>query len=102
MSDTSAVAEPPVADLETDASDTTGAKPYVISEHRKSVAVVTLLGKDVENKDGSKFTRKFFHVKKIYKTDDQAKWQSISYFQKDELADLELAIAEARNAQHTK
>lgn len=99
MSDT-AVAEPPAAALDKDATDQ-GSKAYCISEHRYGRAVVKLLGKDVKSENGTTFTRKFFNIEKIYKdADDQ--WQSTSYFEATELADLQLAIDDARRAMHTK
>lgn len=100
MTDT-AVAEPPAAALETDAAVDQGGKAYKISDHRYGRAVVTLLGKDISSKDGKKFTRKFFNVEKIYKDADDA-WQSTSYFEATELADLQLAIEDARRAMHSK
>ena len=99
MSDT-AVVEPPTAELELDATSVSG-KAYKISEHRYGRAVVTLLAKDIEGKDGKKFARKFFSVEKIYK-DANDKWQSTSYFEPSELADLQLATDHARRAVHLK
>lgn len=98
---TSNVVEPPAAALETDSATDQAGKAYKISEHRYGRAVVTLLAKDIATKDNGKFTRKFFSIEKIYK-DAQDKWQSTSYFEAGELADLQLAIDDARRASHAK
>lgn len=96
-----AVAEPPADLSDTTANPDEGGKAYKITEHRYGRAVVTLLGKDIATKENGTFTRKFFNVEKIYK-DAADKWQSTSYFEAGELADLQLAIDDARRAMHTK
>ncbi len=48
------------------------------------VAQVTLLGKEVTKQDGTRYTKKFYNVEKIYK-DSSDKWQSTSYFEDNEL-----------------